>query len=166
LLSGESIERKDHRTNISPVTWFIALHSLFEEAVHRVLSKAVSDWSVATRRLSASGPVYLFDNTDYKVNPDLVVTPRKGGVLVGDIKYKNLDGTKPAEDDVYQLITHASAFRSKVAFLVYPGESFSDRVIGTTVAGLTVHVFTVSLLRFIEDIRLVAASLQRASGAP
>ena len=92
------------------------------------------------------------------MNPDLVLTRHAELTrIVGDVKYKNLNG-RPAASDLYQLLAHATSLRSKTAFLVYPSDNFTHTHLGVSATGVSVDVFTV-------DVRDLDGAVERVTAA-
>jgi 5-methylcytosine-specific restriction endonuclease McrBC regulatory subunit McrC len=145
LLSHESFEDSARSGRGSPRAWFLNLENLFESAVRNVLASAAQSEVRVESGRSAPQPVFPTGPTRaYRANPDLVIRHDGSGAVVGDVKYKSLEG-RPEESDLYQLIVHATAFQADEAFLVYPGDAYTCTELGTSSAGPRVRVFTVSL---------------------
>jgi hypothetical protein len=164
ILSHESFERTaDDRTQV-PRAWFLNLESLFETAVRRTLSSLCRDGWIVKRGVKP--PVFPETQIEFK-GADLLVT-RDGSVkAVGDVKYKEWAGGADASD-LYQLLVHAAAFSSPLAFLVFPGERFAARSLGTATTGCATWLFSVDVRRLRGDLATVLSTmgLGELDGAP
>jgi 5-methylcytosine-specific restriction endonuclease McrBC regulatory subunit McrC len=137
----------------APVAWFVNLETLFEDAVRQSIA-------TAARRLDPRLKVYDGKKVErylfveprrvYRAEPDVVVE-RAGDVLgVLDMKYKDLEGN-PDGSDVYQILAHAQAWNTISATLVYPGDTYSSRVVGGAPDGTHLEATRVSLLSLPVD---------------
>lgn len=83
---------------------------------------------------------------------------------MGDVKYKEFDGSAAASD-VYQLLAHAKAFGALSAFLIFPGDTYSVRELGTSRQGIDTAFFSVRVQHLQEDLAAVAARIGCPSSA-
>ncbi len=142
----------------TPVSWFVNLESLFEDAVRMALKRAaqvcapvveVTDWRPQRRHVIDSSGKTL------RAEPDVVVSTPAGSVAIFDAKYKDFDGT-PRPDDVYQLLAHARAYGVTTCALVYPATAFTLRHAGDADGGCKLYVALLSITDMASDcIRLL-----------
>lgn len=132
-----------------PVSFFLNLQTLFEDAVRQVAT------DITTERVSkgdALGHALFPELPDhYIVEPDLVIGEAET-TLVADCKYKELKGY-PDHSDIYQLTVHAAALDCCTAVLIYPGESAEMDLLGTSNLGVKVCWATVRLNALEQDMR-------------
>jgi hypothetical protein len=145
----------------APVSWFVNLETLFEDAVRAELSRAVrapvkvSDWK-AYRRHVLTEP----SGEAFRAEPDVVISTPSGPAAVLDAKYKDLeDGAKPSPQDVYQLLAHAQAFAVPVSVLLYPGSDFVLWPVGDTAEGHRLFAAKLSLTDLSSSTRALVAHL-------
>jgi 5-methylcytosine-specific restriction endonuclease McrBC regulatory subunit McrC len=126
----------------TPVSWFVNLETLFEQAVRRTLTQHVS-LPARVFKGGSTGRAVFPDKSILKVDPDLVIQTITGCV-VGDVKYKdwNASATPP---DIYQLLVHARTFAAHAAFLVYPSDAFKQVPLGTATTGARTWLFAVDV---------------------
>jgi 5-methylcytosine-specific restriction endonuclease McrBC regulatory subunit McrC len=145
----------------APLAWFVNLETLFEDAVRQSIA-------VAARQLDPSLKVYdgkkperyliVAPERVYQAEPDVVVE-RAGNVLgVLDMKYKDLVGN-PDGSDVYQILAHARAWNTTAATLVYPGDTYSRRGVGSATDGLHLAAARLNLLSLAADCELLLRNL-------
>lgn len=137
---------------------FFDLEFLFE---YSVLSSLQSRIDIRTSR-GDSFSKKLFEKPvgRYRCEPDLVLSRPTGECLaIGDVKYKDIENGLPDNDDVYQLLAHASAFAVSKSFLVYPSERYSHRVLGCSAESIDVSVFTIRPQFLNEDIENMLVAL-------
>lgn len=140
-----------------PLTWFLNLETLFQTAVLRLLG-ALTRGSATVTSGRGDHRVFPAVDTEYKARPDYVVRYTNGSSVVGDAKYKEWTGAA-AHHDVYQLMAHASAFQAKLAFLVYPGESFEVRDLGESASGIRVLLFVLQIADLSSSVKRVLGAL-------
>jgi 5-methylcytosine-specific restriction endonuclease McrBC regulatory subunit McrC len=154
VLSHEGFEPGAYMESTVPRSWFLNLENLFQRAVRRVLDRVGRPWL----RVSTAAPwlpsIFSSVPKELRAHPDLVLHHQGEFFAVGDVKYKTLTG-RPDEDDLYQLVVHAAAFRTDVAFLVYPADSFSVTDLGLSATGCKTWVFEVDIRHLKEDLQRV-----------
>lgn len=167
LLSGESFELESVGRHIVPRRWFLNLEALFERAV-RHLAAASLPAAFTVERGSDLAPSIFDASLRYTANPDLVISHSGSVLAVADMKYKDLDSMAGAPD-VYQLLTHAAAFRAPVCFLVYPGDGTRYERLGRSATGSETWVCQVDLAelqssipRLLRGVGISVSSLQQA----
>jgi 5-methylcytosine-specific restriction endonuclease McrBC regulatory subunit McrC len=141
---------------------FIDMEYLFECSV----LKRLQTFSLFSCLPGKEFKVRIFGQLEkrYKCEPDLVLLDAKNSVFaVGDVKYKNMDSSGPSNDDIYQLMVHAQSFESRVAFIVYPGEEFSEQFIGHARDGTAVSAFRVRPGCLEEDVGMLTKSISNQS---
>ena len=109
------------------------MNRLWEEYVYRILKKeAPSHWKVKAQQN------HLFWEAK-RIRPDLVLENTESGeIFVIDTKWKVIDRTKPADDDLKQMYVYNHHWNSALSLLLYPGTSTQKDYLGTfslTLAG-------------------------------
>lgn len=154
-----------------PVSWFVNLESLFEDAVRQAFRQAsevvgtrirIEDWRSLARH------VFISLEPSYRAEPDIVVAREEGILAVLDAKYKDLGG-QPSADDVYQILAHAKAWGTRWCALVYPSDKYSAQVVGITSDGTALIAATVNVNTLAADCRTLLATIVKAdlgNGSP
>lgn len=151
-----------------PTSYFVSLETLFESAVLSASEALYGDtWSIGK---GAALGVSLFRDADgYVADPDIVARAGQHIVLVGDCKYKDLDG-RPSHQDVYQLVAHCAALRCSNGLLVYPvsdvAEGPSLNSLGTTRSGTTVRWAHIRPGHLLQDLAHVLGDLRMSAAIP
>jgi 5-methylcytosine-specific restriction endonuclease McrBC regulatory subunit McrC len=158
VLSHEGFEPGAYEESTVPRSWFLNLERLFERAVRRVLDRCGRPWLRVSSAASWLPSIFSSVPEELRADPDLVVHHRGEFFAVGDVKYKNLNG-RPEASDLYQLLAHAAAFRTDVAFLVYPGDAFSAVDMGSSATGCRTWVFQIDIGHLTEDLERVLQTL-------
>lgn len=172
MLAHESFDTASGQSTGMPRTWFLNLENLFEAAVRNVLAGLCDHGVKVYRGGEAPQAIFSKENKEYRANPDIVIASPAKEPHVGDVKYKNFDGSA-ASGDVYQLLVHAEAFGARSAFLIFPGESYSVRKLGASRGGIDTAFFSIRVQHLQEDLAAVATYLEcplsepgRPSAAP
>jgi len=151
IISHESFDIGGGGASGIPRAWFLNLETLFETAVRTTCSGLLKgSFRVASRKTNAER-VFSGEKNEYRANPDLQLTRAGGEIVIGDVKYKN-SGGKPKASDLYQLLAHAGTYKAQKAFLIYPGEKYSFRSLGSTRTGITTMVGIVDVLQLRTDL--------------
>jgi 5-methylcytosine-specific restriction endonuclease McrBC regulatory subunit McrC len=153
LLSHESFEHAKAIGRASPRSWFLNLETLFEAAVRNVFSAQIGKAGTVHNGRNIPAAIFLSSASQYRANPDVVIKLQTGACAIGDAKFKVPEQTA-APSDIYQLLTHASAFGASEAFLVYPHDAFGVLDLGLSKTGARVRLFTV-------DIRCLSQSIAK-----
>jgi len=143
LLRHESFEHKDWTGDPTPRTWFINLERLFEDALLKEINRLGFADIAAKHGATQDRSIYAPPQFE-RADPDIVLLQDGAVVGVGDAKYKTWVGS-PSRADVYQLLVHAAAFASPVAFLVYAHDAFASQFLGHSVTGAAVHAFALDV---------------------
>lgn len=154
VLAHESFENTGGHLAGAPRTWFLNLETLFELAVRKSLSELCSGRFDVSRGSDNPPPIFNGEFREYRAHPDVVIWQARDVIAVGDVKYKNWDGSAAASD-VYQLITHTGAFSGRQAFLLFPSERFDARHLGGTNDGIETWFFAVDVRNLAEDLKRV-----------
>ena len=162
VLAHESFENSAETTAAVPRTWFLNLEALFETAVRNVLAASLRASHCMTRGGEHGKRVFERVRVEYIAHPDLVISQVGGVEAVGDVKYKNWDGSA-AGGDVYQLLVHAAAFQCRRAFLVFPSDGYEVRRLGDAATGCDVTFFTVDVRNLHRDVDRLIADLGLSS---
>lgn len=157
MLSHESFDSSSGRPTGLPRTWFLNLENLFETAVRNILSELCAGASVF-RGGESPQAIFSGERREYRANPDIVISSTSSHSVIGDVKYKIFDGSAAA-GDVYQLLTHAEAFGASKAFLIFPGDSFFVRRLGSSRGGVDTAFFSVRVQYLREDLAAAAVDL-------
>jgi 5-methylcytosine-specific restriction endonuclease McrBC regulatory subunit McrC len=156
LLCHASFEHSKVLPGIVPRAWFLNLESLFQTAIRRVLQD-VCDSSINVGISSPRPTIFSDERRKYHANPDLVLRHGKSVLAIGDVKYKDLKKVKQA--DLYQLLTHAAAFKSPQCFLIYPYHKVETRYLGKSVTGCETWIFGVDVRALPDGLREVVATM-------
>ena len=149
-----------------PHSYFLNLETLYEDAVRQVAREVCSP-VVVSRGVELAHPMFKELSDRYVADPDFVVAATSATPIVADCKYKQLD-RYPGHSDVYQLTAHCAALGSRLGLLVYPGDTYSSNLLGTTVTGTRVYWATVRPATLREDLAAVLGGLDTVgdAGAP
>lgn len=148
-------------------TFLIEMHSVFEDYVAARLRGALksSGWHADTQvaeRLDPSG-------TLFETKPDIVLTSPTGERIILDTKYKAFDEAyRPAEADVYQLITYCVTRGAPTGYLVYPERHAGQVPKRYTIAGsgTTLWAWPIVLGQGVANLRLSVDGLAAALTRP
>jgi 5-methylcytosine-specific restriction enzyme subunit McrC len=119
ILEGSGVELINSQGVNSMHSFIVNLENAFEFYVREVLRQSAKLNNSASLILDGNneGRSTLFsDNLKYDVKPDIVIGSKKAALAIGDVKYK----AKVGETDRYQLIAHAAAYNTNLAFFVTP----------------------------------------------
>lgn len=144
ILSHLSFEHMEQVYGIVPRTWFLNLEKLFETAVRRVLQTICPANIVVTKDSKVAPPIFIKEQGKFRAYPDLVLRLGSSVIAIGDVKYKEWTGSAN-EDDIYQLLVHASAFQSPLSFLIFPGDTFNVYELGSSSTGSIVWLFSIDV---------------------
>lgn len=151
-------ERQD---SAYPMTAWLNVEKIFEDAIRSITLRASA--GLGSVRAGENDGVELFTHSatdpatpQRAANPDIVVSHQNGTLLL-DAKYRR--HAKPYTDnELYQLMAHASAYRAEAAALVAPvrpGEVPGERWIGRDKNGTAYYVISVNP----QSIRLMQAPI-------
>lgn len=144
-----------------PVSWFVNLETLFEDAVIAVLRKEASFVLLPSFRFSEGrgfGKTILTLPPSYNAKPDVVGCLGDEFLVIMDAKYKDPEGD-PDQDDIYQLLAHMGAFGARVGVLIYPSDHFELRALGAAAGGGRIYQSFCAVPRIAEDIRILLQEL-------
>lgn len=161
ILSHESFELSSWQDSDLPRAWFLNLENLFEKSIRRVWGRQVPPGLRVLRGSSDPAPIFSDANDQFSANPDLVITSGATVLAAGDVKYKNWEDA-PTASDLYQLLVHAAAFNAPRCFLVYPGDRYEARKVGTAVTGADTWLFMLD----VRDIAFGANAALTEMGVP
>lgn len=159
VLAHESFEVAGGQSASIPRTWFLNLETLFEAAIRNVLVSLCDNDVTVRRGGDAPQAIFSKERSRYRANPDIIIASASGVSHVGDVKYKNYDGSA-SSGDVYQLLAHAEAFGARSAFLIFPGDVYSERNLGVSRGGIETNLFSIRVQHLNEDLAAVAAYLE------
>ncbi len=111
----------DHRS--CALVW--DMNVLFERFVGRVLQRSFAeDWTVKLQDASRCLASHADGRGAFPLVPDILLSGRRGDVVVADTKWKALDPGDAtlgvAGADAYQLVAYARTYEASLAVLVYP----------------------------------------------
>jgi hypothetical protein len=137
-----------------PETYFANLEAMFEDAVLKVLRNRHG------ARKGGSYQMALFEEKpdSFVADPDFVMMANGVPVIVGDCKYKVLSDSD-LHGDVYQLVSHCTAFGCSRGMLVFPGDARSLRSLGVTRSHLEIFVLEVRTASLESDLSWAMDSL-------
>lgn len=119
VLNRESLDISSHSGKVRSHSFILSMEETFERYIREVLRGSAvlrkRGFVVEDGNMEARRPLFI-DNLTYDAKPDFVIGPRGNVKLIGDAKYKN----RLAENDRYQLISHAVAYGADNAFFVVP----------------------------------------------
>lgn len=119
LVRGSTVLHDHSDAGLLMPSFLIEMDTVFEAYIRNVLYAFFSTKSIMVRdgNLEKWQRPLLRDNKRYRVKPDLVVLRGSANPLaIADVKYK----PKPAEEDRYQIISHALSYQVPIAVLIYP----------------------------------------------
>jgi hypothetical protein len=140
-----------------PRSWFVNIENLYERAV-RV---CIADVLAGVARVC--GPIdrpLLFPELPgrYGANPDVVIR-LPGLTVLADAKYKDFEGL-PSTPDVFELLSHAAAYKASRALLVFPASgSFERRRLGRAETGCEVWAFAIPFGELRDRLRTALAEV-------
>jgi hypothetical protein len=161
ILSHEGFERESLHGETVPRAWFLNLERLFEQAVRHELRRAGRPLLAVSSAAGWMPTIFSGVPGELRADPDLVLHHRRECFAVGDAKYKELDG-RPEASDLYQLLAHAAAFETDLAFLIYPGATFEADDLGTAATGCHTWVFRVGIDKLSEGAVRLLRTLELA----
>lgn len=157
LLAHRSAEVGPASKSEVPLSWFVNLESLFEKLVRDRIRITLKSAVVTSPR---SHSVHLFPESKiFSANPDVVIRSNSS-VAIGDVKYKNWS-RRAAHSDIYQLLAHATAFRSNFAFLVFPADVNDYVDYGMTASGVQATLFSVDINDIDSGINLIVNRVEQ-----
>ncbi|MBF0170819.1 MAG: hypothetical protein HQK87_07005 [Nitrospinae bacterium] len=166
ILSHESFEHGLEHVAVAPRAWFLNLESLFESSVLAVLGNQIGTGGSVFKAGKAAPSVFGKESDEFRVRPDIVIRSASGEVIaVGDVKYKNWTG-RASPADIYQLLVHTAAYKGASAFLVFPGERFEVRDMGSSVTGAETRLFAVDVRNLGEGLRNLLTELKLPLRSP
>lgn len=138
------------------------MNRVFEDFVFAMLRDALGRLGHALVANAAGKAFYLDGARRLLLEPDVSVWRGPKCVVVGDIKYKDLDEAGVRGPDVYQALTYAVAAGADTAWLIYAGTEPAD-AIEIPSAGRTIKVVTVDLhdapSGIVQQVEGIAASI-------
>ena len=107
------------------------------------------------------GPVHLDEDGEIRLKPDLTWWDGPTCTFVGDAKYKNADGGRVPNADLYQLLAYTTALNLPGGLLVYAQGEAAERTYQVRNAGTRLEVVAVDLAGSIDALW---ASVGRLAG--
>lgn len=140
ILEEESL--RDETGETLGISFTVDMNKLFERFVEKVVGQEVRRAQNADLRLVTQAPRQLA--ADVPIIPDLVLSARDRDIAVGDAKYKEPGKDKPANEDLFQLLSYCVSLGLKAGLLIYSGKfdrhyriNQSDIVLEATSINLT-----------------------------
>jgi len=162
ILTGVSFDQSRLLAETVPRAWFVNLETLFETAVRTVLADCTGPQInvVGVKRGSRlAAPLFPQASSEMPAHPDLLLLEGGEAVAVGDVKYKLWQAEGDGRDDLYQVLSHAAAFRAPRAFLVYPHVVFGEHPYGMSAGGCRTWVFVVRIDALDADLKNIVRSM-------
>lgn len=139
-------------------SWFVNLENMFERAVRNGFAAALEGRASVSAAVKAPG-VFVDLRRRYPANTDLVIRT-DGGICIGDAKYKERSPREwPDASEIQELLTHASAYGAKKAFLMFPAERAWEMRVGSDRNGCEVWCFGVRLECMADDVAAASTTL-------
>ena len=165
ILAHEGFQWDGHAGSHVPRSWFLNLETLFEQAVRAELRDAAGAGTFVVSGAHDKRPVFEERTSQYRGQPDVVVTHPDGRVIVGDVKYK--DWTHGAvAPDLYQLLVHTAAFSGTRGFLAFPSDKYEAVWLGRAVTGTDTWLFALDLRDLKQSVNRMASDLDIETGSP
>jgi len=161
VLAHQSFDRTAGSDLTVPRAWFLNLERLFETACRAVLRHVCRGTFVVERGDDRAPHIFGSERREFRAHPDIVLRAEEAHG-VGDIKYKDWNGSADASD-IYQLLVHASAFETDCCFLIFPSDRYDVRELGSSVTGAVAWLFAVDIRMLDRDLRRVIAATGLAS---
>lgn len=168
LLSGHSVDLFAGAVKVDGLVF--DMNDVFQDFVFVGLRRRLEQARLG-RLIAESRGVQLDLDVDgiVTLEPDFALWRQDRCVLVGDVKYKDLDTRKLPNADVYQVLAYAVGAGLSSAMLVYAGSGPAMELVVPHV-GVEVRIFNLDLRRQFHEIEQqldeVAASAVALAGAP
>jgi hypothetical protein len=148
-----------------PVSWFVNLETLFEDAFMTVLRQAAPRAlpNFLFREGRTFGRTVITSPSSYEARPDVVGCHGDAFPLIMDTKYKDLE-KEPHQGDLYQLMAHMAAFGARVGVLIYPSERYDLRFLGRAGGESKIYVALCGLARLQDDVQILLQELNAKEG--
>ncbi len=135
-----------------PISWFVNLETLFEEAVREAIRQAgstVTPWlNFDSWRSLPRNMIRTMD--EYRAKPDVIGRTAGSVPIILDAKYKELKD-RPDASDLHQLVAHAMSYEAQIGVLVFPHPEYGFHYLGETAPGHDLCFASLSLSRLRED---------------
>ena len=141
ILDGSGIEPAKGETFSRSLLF--DMNSIFENFVVRVIAEHLEGAGFSVDSQGRRFPRFLVDRRRLMVHPDFAIWSGGRCLLVGDVKYKLLNGSL-RRTDLYQAISYALATGAETALLLYAG-SGPDVQLTIPSTGTRVHAVPVSI---------------------
>ena len=105
------------------VTFLVPMYQLFELFVARLLERELA--ALPRYSVHPQETIWLDEARQLKARPDMVLNRDGRPLLVLDTKYK-VYNEKPAEADIYQMVTYCHTLHVERAILIYPSDHAPD----------------------------------------
>ena len=149
VLTGRTFDLAGGQRSITGFT--VNMNQLFESFLTVSLTQALELRHGG--RLHAQRHDHLDRSRGIGIVPDLTWITQKRPVAVIDAKYKTLQGARPSDDDLYQVITYSVALDIETAYLVHATETQHSNSVAVGDSGICVHVAGLNLAASLPDLR-------------
>ncbi len=142
------------RGDVRAAGFLMDMNTVFQEFVTEALREElrVSEHTLRSDdRLP--GPVHLDEGENIRLKPDLTWWDGPTCTFVGDAKYKNADGGRVPNADLYQLLAYVTALDLPGGLLVYARGEAAERTYQVRNAGTRLEVAAVALAGSIDALR-------------
>ena len=160
VLRQHTIESK--RGRVRAVGFLMDMNRVFEEFVRRALREELGlsgrSFPIGTR---LPRTVYLDEECQAELEPDLSWWEAGTCTFVGDAKYKQVRGERVPNADLYQLLAYATALDLPGGLLIYAKGEANELVHRVRYAGKRLEVAALDLSGSIESLHVGIADLAR-----
>jgi 5-methylcytosine-specific restriction enzyme subunit McrC len=155
VLAGVSFETRAGPRSVTGL--IVDMNQLFEKFLEVALQEALA--GVPGGQLSPQCSDYLDDDKRAQIKPDLTWVVNGAPRAVIDAKYKSIEDGRPAEADIYQVVSYAIALSLDRAFLVYATPATWKPSLAIRSSKIRVTVTGVDLALPLADLRAAIATL-------
>ena len=147
------------RGGVRAAGFLMDMNTVFQEFITEALReelRVAAHTLCSDRELTGRRRIYLDDSDDggaIRLKPDLTWWDGPTCTFVGDAKYKNADGGRVPNADLYQLLAYATALDLPGGLLVYARGEAAERTYQVRYAGKRLEVAAVDLAGSIEELR-------------
>jgi 5-methylcytosine-specific restriction enzyme subunit McrC len=124
--------------------FLIDMNAVFQDFVATALREALAGSGVTL--IAEPAGLHLDTERTVRLEPDLTAWRGARCTFVGDVKYKHLPGSPPA-DDLYQLLAYTIATELPGGTLIYASPGERERSLEVRKAGKTLRAVTLDLAR-------------------
>ena len=144
------------RGGVRAAGFLMDMNTVFQEFVTEALReelRVAAHTLCSDRELTGRRRIYLDDGGAIRLKPDLTWWDGPTCTFVGDAKYKNADGGRVPNADLYQLLAYTTALDLPGGLLVYARGEADPATYQVRNAGTRLEVAAVDLAGSIEELR-------------